>query len=95
MGQRGEEHVCSNSRAKRSTRLQHFLDEPRPDTMSDEKHARRGAICSKDFIEELDMRLDLGWQSHTGRPGEGKGAVSVDTNVGRQSEMGMSEYGHR
>ena len=63
--------------------------------MSDEKHTRRGAICGKDFIEELDMRLDLGWQGHTGRLGEGEGAVPVDTDVGRQSEMGMSEYGHR
>lgn len=95
MGQCGEEHVCSNSWAERSTRLQHFLDEPRPDAVSDEKHARRGAICGKDFIEKLDMRLDLGWQRHTRRLGESEGAVSVDTDVGRQSEMGVSEYGHR
>jgi hypothetical protein len=49
--------------------------------MSDEKHARCGTICDKDFIEKLDMRLNLGRQCHARRLGKGEGAVSVDTDV--------------
>lgn len=69
VGYRREQHERADPRAKRSARLHHFLDEPRPDAMPDEKHARRRAIRSKELIEELEVRLDLGRKCHAGRLG--------------------------
>jgi hypothetical protein len=87
VGYRGEEQVRSDySRTQlRRARLQHFLDEPRANAMSDEEHARRGVIIRcEDFVEELDVRFDLGGkQRHVGRLREGGGGRAIDVDVGR------------
>lgn len=60
--------------------------------MSDEKHARRGAVRGEELVEERHVRLDLGGEFDVGRLGR-EGAFS-SADVGRQAEVGVGKDGH-
>ena len=80
---RREQHVHVDARTQRIADFQYFLDEPAADAVSYQQHARRGAVRSQEFVEELEVRLDLSGERHRGRLGVG--AVCAD--VRRQAEM--------
>jgi hypothetical protein len=60
--------------------------------MSNEEHASRWIIVIRDeeFIQELEVRLDLGTECHAGFLGPRAALVYV----GRQAEMGVCEDRH-
>ena len=81
VGYRREQHVRPNPCSKHTdgARLQNFLYEPASYAMSDEEHASRWIVVIRDeeFIQELEVRLDLGTKCHAGFLGPGKAAPLV------------------
>ena len=72
-----------------SAGLQHFLNEPGADAMSDQEHARLGTVCGEELVEELNVRLYLRRQGN----GRGVGERAVAADVGGQAQVRVGEYG--
>ena len=65
--------------------------------MSDKEHASSRIIIIRDeeFIQELEVSLDLGAKFHAGFLGPGGALVRVaESDVGRQAEMRVCEDRH-
>jgi hypothetical protein len=78
---------------KVGVRLRHFLDKPGPRcSVSDEEHARRGVMRGNELVRNSMCALVLGGQCYrdAGLLG-GEGTISINGDVGRRAEVGVSK----